>query len=96
MTGTYKDVGYIYAYQEDMQRQGFRFFETITDHTYPKEFLPFIPKEPITGWKWRKAIKKYIATYSKWFEGYKVEIVKANGYWNDLHNFQYEIWVKDL
>lgn len=93
MGGHYKDVGEIYAYQIPLESEGYRKYDAFTYNEYPKDFV--FPDSD-NGWVMRRAIKNWIEEHPNIFKGYYWKIVRANGYWRDLHgDYVYEVWVKD-
>lgn len=94
MSGHYKDVGERYAYQIPLEQDGFvQHFAFTYNGLYPKDFE--FPK-PETGWNMRRAIKEWIERHPEFSEKFEWKIVRANGYWRDLHgDFVYEVWVKE-
>lgn len=93
MTGHYKDVGEKYAYQIPLESEGYRRYNDFTDDGCPKDFV--FPSSN-NGWVMRRAIKSWIEGHPDIFKNYCWKIVRANGYWRDLHgSFVYEIWVRE-
>lgn len=88
----YKDVGEVYTYQIQLLNEGYNLYCPFLYSDYPKDFL--FP-HPYNGWSMRNAIKKWINENSKFFENFDWQIVRANGYWRDLHgDYVYEVWIR--
>ncbi len=94
MMGRYKDAGEVYAYELPLMEAGFGFVRNFITGGYPEDF----PEMPLTGaWAWRRAIKKWMAMHPAMWVGKECRIVRAIGYWRDLHgDFVYEIWAKTI
>ncbi len=93
MGGKYKDVGEKYAYQIPLEYDGLKLYSPFTYDNYPGDF-EFPPTN--NGWIMRKAIKKWALEHPAILGGCEYRIVRANGYWRDLHgNYVYELWIKE-
>jgi len=82
----YKEFSCDYKYQKDLKKEGFKLEQAFTLSDLPKNFeCP----ESLHGWEMRRAIIKWAKK-----EGYKYfKVVRANGYWRDLHgDYVYELW----
>jgi len=95
----YKDVGEEYSYQRKMRDSGFKRIEWLTfepGRHNPGNFDEKYHPKNNNLLDWRRAIKKFIEKETdipKKYSEYK--IMKAVGYWKDLHLFVYEIFVKE-
>jgi len=101
MTGHYKD-GELYAYQKRLLAMDYNVFGGAylvfglgntgggINHD-PKNWEKYQP-ENYNGWEWRRAIKDYLLKETNIRKDFV--IVKAVGYWRDLHPLIYEVYLK--
>ncbi len=81
------------AYAAKLERQGYQFEENFLPiQGLPDDFPKF---NGDGGWAWRRAINEWMAKHPGRWEGKVCKIVRATGYWKDLHGEStYEIWSK--
>ena len=94
----YKDA-IDYVYYRKLTNKGYVMIESLLEKlgceesSKPDLFYDKYAPNSLNCWEHRKAIKKYIEENPKRFEKYyDLKIIKADGYWRDLHPFVYEIW----
>lgn len=89
----YKDGNEYYAYEIPLHEGNYYRRSSFTCESAPGDFI--FP-EYRDGWSMRKAIKEW-AEKQEWLRVRNYKIVRANGYWRDLHgDFVYELWVKHV
>ena len=95
MTGHYKEE---HKYTIDLIKLGYKHIETFADTTSIHFSNPNGFKMPNTlnGWEWRRKIKEYLVNHPHLIKNKGYKIVKGSGYWTDLTNIAYELWVKKM
>ncbi len=83
--------------EQNLMRQGYEHVLTFGDNPNNCEegFEKHKPNN-LDGWQWRRAIKLWLKEHPKWIEKKEYKIVRGIGYWRDLHNIVYEVWMRNL
>ncbi len=105
----YKDCGESYAYQRPLENRGYYLQDIFWPFGSPgceghhngildfdEEYQPLFIKTKRTTWDFRRLLKKFLESHKDdYYKGKDTEMVKAVGYWKDLHPFVYEVWVRN-
>ncbi len=101
MTGHYKEAPDTYAYQRELESHGFERMCGMSfgcgageSNLNPSVFYKRYQPEGSDPREWRKAIQEYINKEVPELRCKTFKIVRAVGYWRDLWEFVYEVWVK--